>query len=80
MEFREFIDRDEVYQRKWENQWRHTRLIVGALTHSDPREIIRLPGDYDNIPKLMSQEESKKLLSMHGIDKLLMSLSKRGSC
>jgi hypothetical protein len=48
------------------NRWRHTRLIVGALTGTDPRRIIKLPGDYDNL-EAMSNDEIIEILEYWGM-------------
>jgi hypothetical protein len=44
-----------------QNLTRHTRLILGALLHKDPREIIPMKGDYDHL-RAMSKEEINALL------------------
>jgi hypothetical protein len=44
-----------------QNFTRQTRLILGALLHKDPREIIPMKGDYDHlVPK--TKEEIRQLL------------------
>ena len=44
-----------------QNFYRHTRLVLGALIHKDPREIIPLKGDYDHL-KAMTKEEINAVL------------------
>ena len=39
----------EIHSRKSIEQWRHDRLIIAAICKADPRKVIELPGDYDNI-------------------------------
>ncbi len=75
MEFREFLDREEIAFRKWEESWRHTRLIAGYISGVDPRKIIRLRGDYDNIPKRQSTEENLEYLKKLGFGYIF-----KGSC
>ena len=48
-----------------QNLIRHTRLLLAGLTGKDPRELIPLPGDYDNL-KAMSKEEISELLKIWG--------------
>ena len=54
------------YRIREDNKWRHTRLIIGALTHTDPRRIIELPGDYPYVPK--TKEQVKERLRQLGVD------------
>ena len=44
-----------------QNITRHTRLILGALTGKDPREIIPMKGDYDYL-KAKNKDEINQLL------------------
>jgi len=53
-----------------QNIIRHTRLILGALVHKDPREIIPLKGDYDNL-QARSQAEIEEILTKWGMTKWL---------
>lgn len=71
MEYGEFADRCEIYDRNELSKFRILRMILGAQVGKDPRKIMPLPGDFEHIPKLLSQNESKKILAKHGIDKLL---------
>ena len=48
-----------------QNQYRHTRLIIGALLGKDPRKIIELPGDYSHL-KAKTKEEINELLMKWG--------------
>ena len=50
---------DALYRETIEKK-RHTRLIVGALTGRDPRHLIELPGDFEelaDIPKTPKVEQ-----------------------
>ena len=71
MEYGEFADRCEIYDRNEIRKYRDLRMILGAQVGKDPRKIIPLPGDFIHVPKLLSQDESKRILAKHGIDKLL---------
>lgn len=35
------------------------RNILGGLLRTDPRKLYYLPGDYNNVPEQMTQEEMK---------------------
>jgi hypothetical protein len=48
-----------------QNLIRHTRLILGALTGKDPRELIPLKGDYDYL-RARTKEEINELLKIWG--------------
>lgn len=51
---------------KWEHSlYRHTRLILSALTGKDSRELIPLPGDWDHV-KAKSKAEINALLIRWG--------------
>ena len=39
---------DALFRRRTE-RWRHTRMIVGAFTGKDPRFLVPLPGDFENL-------------------------------
>jgi hypothetical protein len=47
--------------KKDQNLIRHTRLILGALTGKDPRELIPMKGDYDHL-KVLNKEQINSLL------------------
>ncbi|MDX1315085.1 MAG: hypothetical protein R3356_06255 [Eudoraea sp.] len=74
MEYGEFADRVEIHERNEIRTVKYVRMILGAQVGKDPRQIIPLPGDFDHVPKLLSQEENKKILSKHGIDKMLQGI------
>jgi len=48
-----------------QNFYRHTRLLLGALIHKDPREIIPMQGDYDYLVA-RSKEEVNEILRIWG--------------
>ena len=56
MSLTRFIILADAHNRKDHNEWRHTRLILAALTGKDPRHLIPLPGDFDEV-KLMTFKE-----------------------
>jgi len=33
------------------NAWHHTRMILAAFTGVDPRTLVELPGDFENVEK-----------------------------
>jgi hypothetical protein len=49
MTYADFIYKCEGHKRKELNKWRHTRLIVAAIAHKKPRDILELPGDFDHL-------------------------------
>lgn len=51
--------------KKDQNAARQLRLVLGALIHKDPREIIPLPGDYDHL-RAKTQAEINELLRKWG--------------
>lgn len=51
--------------KKDQNAARQLRLVLGALVHKDPREIIPLPGDYDYL-RAKTQAEINELLRKWG--------------
>ena len=61
----------DAYQRKINDQWRHTRLIMSAMTGKDPRYLVPLPGDFDHVPKPKSFEERLKMARSLKMDKFL---------
>lgn len=54
-------------------------MILGAQIGKDPRKVIPLPGDWDHVPKMLSQDESKKVLAKYGVDKILDRLVQKGN-
>ncbi len=54
---------DALFRRKNED-WRHTRLIVGALAGKDPRFLIPLPGDFENLEVESYEDTIKKAEKM----------------
>ena len=49
-----------------QNLVRHTRLILGALTGKDPRELIPLKGDYDFI-QVRTYDEITEIMEKFGV-------------
>ena len=62
----DFVVMVDAMHRKNIEQWRHTRLIVGALTGQDARHIIELPGDFDELNDI---PETKKVEQMFRAEK-----------
>jgi hypothetical protein len=75
MEWGEFLERSEIHNRRWIEDYRRVRLLVAAQLHTDPRKVISLPGDYDNVPRLRSTEENKAYLDEIGFGYLF-----KGEC
>lgn len=71
MEYRQFTELSEIFDRRYIEDWKRVRLIAAASLGADPRKIVSLPGDFDHVPKLKSKEENLEILRIHGIDKLL---------
>ena len=46
---------------------RKLRMILGAILHKDPRELIPLPGDWDHL-KAHSKEEVEEMCRKFGVD------------
>lgn len=57
----------KLQRQKWlvENDWEQTRLIVAALTHKRPKEIVRLSRDQSN-RKEWTDEEARNVLKSYG--------------
>lgn len=53
----DFIVKLDAHDRKNINQWRQTRLVYGALVGKDPRHLISLPGDFDELDEMPEQEK-----------------------
>ena len=45
----DFLVMLDALGRRRSDKWRHTRMILGALTGKDPRFIIPLEGDFDHL-------------------------------
>jgi len=60
MSLTQFIVLVDAHHRAQNNEWRHTRLILAALTGKDPRHLIPLPGDFEEV-KLKTFEERMAL-------------------
>jgi len=59
------------YYERQTDQWKHTRLILAALSGNDPRHIIPLPGDWDHLDELPSTEDLKRRVNADEIFKRL---------
>ena len=77
----DFVIMLHAHDKKKENEWRHTRAILGALTGKDPRFIYPIDGDWDHLeitpPKdriaiaeklgmKLTDEFKKNMLKAHG--------------
>jgi len=47
-------------------QWQHTRLILASMTGKDPRFLIPLPGDFEDVP-MMGTLHVEKMLKRAGL-------------
>lgn len=56
MSLTRFLILVDAHHRKAYDKWRHTRLILAALTGKDPRHLVPLPGDFEEL-KIMTFEE-----------------------
>lgn len=50
--------------------WQQTRLILASLTGKDPRYLVPLPGDFDDVP-VMGTLPVEKMLKRAGLSKWL---------
>lgn len=57
----DFVVMLHAHEMKKENEWRHTRAILGALTGKDPRFIVPLTGDFDELKNLKSVEHLRQI-------------------
>lgn len=51
--------------------------MVAAELRTDPRQVITLPGDYDEVPRLKSTEDNMEYLKSIGFDYLF---NKKATC
>lgn len=49
------------------NEMHRTRLIMASFTGKDPRHLIPLPGDFENMP-IMGEMNTKKMLKRAGLN------------
>lgn len=61
MSISEFWEKIEIFNRKRYRELSFERNILGALTGRDPKFIIQLPGDWDDIP-VDTPERREKLM------------------
>jgi len=57
------------------NDSRKLRMVVAAQVGKSPRSLWELPGDWDETPRLMSQDENEAILNKLGCLKILRELS-----
>jgi hypothetical protein len=66
MEWGEFLERSDIHTKRWIEDWKRVRLMVAATLHTDPRKVMTLPGDYDEIPRVKSTEQNMEYLKSIG--------------
>ena len=64
----EFNARVDAFNRQKEDNIRLVRMILEALTGTDGRKILPLPGDYDHLPE-PTQANKYRLAKIWGKDK-----------
>ena len=57
------------HQKKTLNDLHKYRNILGSILRTDPKKIFSLPGDFDHVPKPMTQEEIEQELIRLGVGK-----------
>jgi hypothetical protein len=74
MSFVDYVRRCEGFERNKIELWRHTRLLIASWSGGNPKSIIPLPGDWDDVP-LRTQEERIELAKKMGVyDKWQLSI------
>ncbi len=71
MSYGDFNRASMGYTQREYNSYRKLRLLLSAQTGKDARQLITLPGDYDNLPRAKSKEENIKQLKELGYYKIL---------
>lgn len=71
MEYREYVWACEIHQKQRIYDLKKHRTILSYISGKDPREIMPLPGDYDHVPKQMTQDEINARIEKLGIKHLL---------
>lgn len=57
----ELTARIEGFNNERVREWQHTRLIIAAHTGKDPRHIIPLPGDFEELQDLPKPEKVEQM-------------------
>jgi hypothetical protein len=65
----EFIEHCEIFNRQQVRQLSKHRNILAAITGKNPKFILELPGDWDDVP-VHSQERAEKLMHKWNVHKL----------